>query len=246
MDTLNFEKKQIAEAVTRSANLSFDDAALDKVFESAVADGTALNVRGQLIEFLENTGWKSTDLLSSQGAFLHKDSAAGKMADKRYQSMYAVALKGHITADVQIDADSEKMKGAKRTEYITSEVQTWLDRYEALQSGAAIGANHKTMIAGWKTNAKDSVSNIRISLKNKEDIAAGKTKAKSDIDDTVGKLLDRLTNRVEKFDNLYKSDAVMAWVRSGRVLIQEGHLWDDVDDVSDDADLGDDLESSEQ
>ena len=83
MDTLNFEKKQIAEAVTRSANLSFDDAALDKVFESAVADGTALNVRGQLIEFLENTGWKSTDLLSSQGAFLHKDWAAGKMADKR-------------------------------------------------------------------------------------------------------------------------------------------------------------------
>ena len=246
MDTLNFEKKQIAEAVTRSANLSFDNEALDRVLESAIADGTAVNVRGQPINFLEDKGWKSTDLLSSQGAFLHKDSAAGKMADQRYRALHSVALKGHIVADVQIDADSEKMKGAKRTEYITSEVETWLGRVEALDNGAAVGASHKTTIAGWKTNAKDSVRNIRISLKNKEDIAAGKTKAKSDIDDTVGKLLDRLTNRVEKFDNSYKSDAVMAWVRSGRVLIQEGHLWDDVDDVSDDADLGDDLESSEQ
>ena len=243
MDTLNFEKKQIAEAVTRSANLSFDDAALDKVFESAVADGTALNVRGQLIEFLENTGWKSTDLLSSQGAFLHKDSAAGKMADKRYQSMYAVAVKRHIVADVQIDADSEKMIGAKRTEYITSEVETWLGRVEALDNGAAVGASHKTTIAGWKTNAKDSVRNIRNSLKLKEDIAAGKTKAKSDFNDRVTKLLDAATNRVEKFDSSYKSDAVMAWVAQGRILIQDGTFFDD---VSDDADLGDDLESSEQ
>ena len=243
MDTLNFEKKQIAEAVTRSANLSFDNEALDRVLESAIADGTAVNVRGQLINFLEDKGWKSTDLLSSQGAFLHKDSAAGKMADQRYRALHSVALKGHIVADVKIDADSEKMKGAKRTEYITSEVETWLGRVEALDNGAAVGASHKTTIAGWKTNAKDSVRNIRNSLKLKEDIAAGKTKAKSDFNDRVTKLLDAATNRVEKFDSSYKSDAVMAWVAQGRILIQDGTFFDD---VSDDADLGDDLECSEQ
>ena len=230
MDTLNFEKKQIAEAVTRSANLSFDDEALDRVLESAIADGTAVNVRGQLINFLEDKGWKSTDLLSSQGAFLHKDSAAGKMADQRYRALHSVALKGHIVADVQIDADSEKMKGAKRTEYITSEVQTWLGRVESLDNGAAIGANHKAMIAGWKKQAKDSVNNIRRALKLKEDIAAGKTKAKSDFNDRVNKLLDAATNRVEKFDSSYKSDAVMTWVAQGRILIQEGHFFDDVSD----------------
>ena len=238
MDTENIEKMEIANQFTASSNRHFDQSELDRVLESAIADGTALNVRGQLLDFLQDKGWRSTDLLSSTGSSLHKDSVAGKAADIRYQALKNVALKGHIVADVQIDADGENLKGAKRTEYIESEVSTWLSRVETLDNGGAIGANHKLMIAGWKTNAKDSVTAIRNSLKKKEDIASGKTKATTDINDRVGNFLDRLESRMEKFDDAYKTDIVMTWVKQGRVIIQEDYLFDSVSD--------DDQESSEQ